>query len=137
MSEELAYPQPWRDEDNAPFLDGWRDGRLMLQRARAGGPLFFYPRPICPYTGSDDLIWVEVSGRGRIVSFSIVHRPNHAAFNAEAPILLAEIELDEGATMLARIVGCNAAEVRSGARIELASQGDGRPYPLPAFRLAA
>lgn len=136
MSEELAYPQPWRDEDNAPFLDGWCDGKLKLQRARAGGPLFFYPRPICPFTGSDDLIWVDVSGQGRIVSFSIVHRPNHPAFNAEAPIILAEVELDEGATLLARIVGCSAADVKSGARIALAPQGDGRRYPLPTFQLA-
>lgn len=137
MSTEIAYPQPHEDEDNAPFLAGWREGRLLLQRSRDGGPLFFYPRPICPYTGSSDLIWTEVTGRGRIVSFSLITRPNHPSFNEEVPIVLAEIALDEGASLLGRIIGADAASITSGARLELLPPGEGRRYPLPAFRLAA
>ena len=135
MSLELAYPQPYRDGDNAPFLDGWREGKLLLQRSRQGGPLFFYPRPLCPFTGSEDLVWVEVSGRGVIVSFSIIHRPNHPAFSEEVPIILAEVQIEEGATLLARIVGCNAGKVKSGMKIKLLSPEKARRYPLPTFEL--
>jgi uncharacterized OB-fold protein len=135
MSVELAYPQPFRDYDNATFLDGWHEGKLLLQRSRQGGPFFFYPRPLCPFTGSDDLVWVEVSGRGVIVSFSIIHRPNHPAFNEEVPIILAEVELEEGATLLARIVGCDATVVESGMRIKLLPPEKARRYPLPTFEL--
>jgi uncharacterized OB-fold protein len=135
MSIELAYPQPYRDGDNAPFLDGWHDGKLLLQRNRQGGPLFFYPRPVCPFTGSDDLVWVEASGRGVIVSFSIVHRPNHPAFNEEVPIILAEVQLEEGAGLLARIVGCDVDSVKSGMKIKLLSSENARRYPLPTFEL--
>lgn len=137
MSEQIAYPQPHEDEDNATFLAGWREGRLLLQRSREGGPLFFYPRPICPFTGSADLVWTEVSGRGRIVSFSIVHRPNHPSFNEEVPIILAEIMLDEGASLLGRVVGSDAGSIRTGAALELLPAEEGRRYPLPAFRLSA
>jgi uncharacterized OB-fold protein len=136
MTAEIAYPQPYEDEDNAPFLAGWREGRLLLQQSREGGPLFFYPRPICPYTGSADLIWTEVSGRGRIVSFSLVHRPNHPSFNEEVPIVLAEIALEEGASLLGRIVGADAAAIETGMSLELLPPEEGRRYPLPAFRLA-
>src|SRR5947207_531247 len=90
MSETVDYPKPHQDEDNRPFLEGWKEGRLMLQRSRSGGPFFFYPRPICPFTGSRDLIWVEASGQGEIVCFSLVMRPNHPAFLADVPIILAE-----------------------------------------------
>ncbi|MGX1787126.1 Zn-ribbon domain-containing OB-fold protein [Bosea sp. NPDC055332] len=136
MTAEIAYPQPYEDEDNAPFLAGWREGRLMLQQSRDGGPLFFYPRPICPYTGSADLIWREVSGRGRIVSFSLITRPNHPSFNAEVPIVLAEIALDEGASLLGRVVEVDAASIASDAKLELLSPDEARRYPLPAFRPA-
>ena len=27
MSAEIAYPQPYEDQDNAPFLTGWRGMR--------------------------------------------------------------------------------------------------------------
>jgi uncharacterized OB-fold protein len=136
MSAEIAYPQAQQDEDNAPFLAGWREGKLLLQRSREGGPLFFYPRPICPYTGSADLVWTEVSGRGRIVSFSLVTRPNHPSFNGEVPIVLAEIALDEGASLLGRIIGADASTIRTGEALELLPPEEARRYPLPAFRLA-
>ncbi|MDF2810082.1 MAG: hypothetical protein K0S56_1113 [Microvirga sp.] len=135
MSEKPDYPRPQEDEDNRPLLNGWREGRLMLQQSRSGGPFFFYPRPICPYTGSTDLIWAEASGRGRLVSFSVVMRPNHPSFNDEVPIVLAEIALDEGATLLARIITDDVDSVKSGAAVELLPMLDAARYPLPTFRL--
>jgi uncharacterized protein len=137
MSEKPDYPRPQEDEDNRPLLNGWYGGRLMLQQSRSGGPFFFYPRPICPYTGSNDLSWVEASGRGRLVSFSIVMRPNHPSFNDEVPIVLAEIALDEGATLLARIITDDVDSVKSGAAVELLPMPDAARYPLPTFRLVA
>jgi uncharacterized OB-fold protein len=137
MSETLDYPRPVEDEDNRPLLEAWREGRLMLQQSKSGGPVFFYPRPICPYTGSTDLVWKEASGRGRIVSFSIVMRPNHPAFNDEVPIILAEIALEEGANMLARVITSDANSVESGAAVELMPMPEAARYPLPTFRLAA
>jgi len=135
MSEAADYPRPRQDEDNRPFLEGWQQGRLMLQRARSGGPLFFYPRPICPFTGSRDLVWVEASGRGKIVSFSLVMRPNHPAFAAEVPIILAEIMLEEGASLLARVIEPDAGRVHSGAKVALLTMPEAARYAMPTFRL--
>jgi uncharacterized OB-fold protein len=137
MSESLDYPRPHLDEDNRPLLEGWREGRLMLQQSRSGGPSFFYPRPICPYTGSTDLVWKEASGRGHIVSFSIVMRPNHPSFNDEVPIILAEIALEEGASLLARVITNDANSIQSGGAVELVPMPEAARYPLPTFRLAA
>jgi uncharacterized OB-fold protein len=136
MNIRADQPQPRRDEDNAAFLSAWRDGKILLQRARGGGPAFFYPRPICPFTGSRDLVAVVASGRGRIVSFSIVHRPNHPSFNDEVPIVLAEILLEEQAALLARVVDCDPAAVRSGLAVEALPMPAAARYPLPTFRLA-
>jgi uncharacterized OB-fold protein len=137
MSKALDYPRPLEDEDNRPLLEAWRNGRLMLQQSQSGGPAFFYPRPICPYTGSTDLVWKEASGRGHIVSFSIVMRPNHPAFNDEVPIILAEIALEEGASLLARVITNDTSSVTSGSAVELMPMPEAARYPLPTFRLSA
>jgi len=128
------YPQPLEDEDNRPFLDGWRSGKLFLQQSREGGRLFFYPRPVCPYSGSTDLVWKQASGKGRVLSYSLVMRPNDPSFNDDVPIILAEIRLEEGATLLGRIVLADPLQVQSGIAVELLPPSDAARYPLPTFR---
>ena len=137
MNDPLDYPRPVEDDDNRPFLSGWREGKLMLQQSRTGGRPFFYPRPICPYTGSTDLVWKEASGRGHVISYSIVHRPNHPAFLQDVPIVLAEIMLEEGASLLARVTTDDPDGVKSGSAVELLPMPAAARYPLPTFRLLA
>jgi uncharacterized protein len=135
MSEPVDYPRPVEDADNEAFLEAWRQGALRLQHCRRCRRSIFYPRPVCPHCWSDDLEWQMASGAGEVVSFSRVYRPNHRAFDDEIPVVLAEIRLAEGATLLARILG-DPAQVRSKARIQLTrNDWRGRRLPLPAFRL--
>ncbi|MDF1608676.1 OB-fold domain-containing protein [Hoeflea sp. YIM 152468] len=136
MTQALNYPMPSEDADNRAFLTAWREeGKLLLQKAAPDGRPFFYPRPICPYTGSADLVSVPASGKGRIVSYALVLRPNHPAFNDDVPIILAEIELEEGASLLGRIICEEASSVASGLDVELLPPADAKRYPLPTFRL--
>lgn len=136
MSETRPpYPQPRKDVDNAAFIAAWQTGRVLLQRCQACGKTFFYPRPICPHCWSDKLSPHESTGRGTVVSFSRIYRPNDAAFDHEVPIVLAEVALAEGATMLARIVDCDPAAVRSGLEVEVSTDAAARGLPLPAFKL--
>lgn len=131
----LRYPQPVTDSDNRPLLEGWRRGELYLQHCRGCGKAVFYPRPLCPHCWSGDLEWRKASGRGTVVSYSRIHRPNHPAFNEEVPIVLAEIRLAEGAALLARIL---EGEVESGTEVVLmaSAEATGR-FPLPVFRPAS
>lgn len=136
MSETTpAYPQPREDTDNAAFLAGWRRGQLIIQRCGGCGTAFFYPRPLCPHCWSAELADAASAGRGTIVSYSVIERPNDPAFNSETPILLAEVRLSEGASLLARIVGCRREDVSSGLEVELPPADVAARYPLPVFRL--
>jgi hypothetical protein len=131
---DTRYPQPRQDADNAAFIAAWKAGRVLLQRCQECGRTFFYPRPICPQCWSDRLSAHESAGYGRIVAFSRIHRPNDPAFDAEVPIVLAEVALD-GATLLARIVDCDPEAVRSGLAVEVSREAAARGLPLPAFTL--
>ena len=132
-----ALPQPRETPDNAPMLAAWRqDGRLLLQRCGSCGKQIFYPRPICPHCQSTALAWEPASGTGTISSFSRIHRGLPPAFQAEAPIVLAEILLAEGATMIARVVTAEPEAIRGGQAVRLVSPARAAPYPLPTFEPA-
>ena len=130
------YPKPHADQINEPYLEAWAEGRLRLQACNGCGALIFYPRPLCPHCWSSDLDWIEHSGRSNVVSFSLVERPNHAAFFGETPIILAEVKLQDGPSMLARIICGDPAAVRTGLTLELLPAEEGKRYPLPTFRPA-
>lgn len=136
MSEAAPrYPLPHEDAINAPFLDAWRDGRLLLQRCGSCHRAFFYPRAMCPHCWSVDLHWFQASGRGHVVSWSHVWKPD-AAFASELPVVLVEVELEEGASMLSRVIGEDRVSVRSGALVQTVPPSEAATYPLPTFRLA-
>ena len=127
------YPTPRCDADNRPMVEGWQEGRLVLPKCRACGRVFFYPRPLCPHCWSDELEWHSASGRGKVVAFSLVRRPNHPAFD-ELPIVLAELVLDEGPSILARIVQVAPESVSIGMQVDLVPLPLARRFPLPTFR---
>ncbi|HYK13179.1 MAG TPA: OB-fold domain-containing protein [Burkholderiales bacterium] len=128
------YPEPTLTSTNAPLIEGWRGGELMLQHCNQCHEVIFFPRHLCPHCWSTDLEWKRSSGRGRIVSYSQVYSQVAAPFAAEAPTLLAEIALDDGGAMLARVITSDPAAIKSGMRVELLPMPEAARYPLPTFR---
>jgi uncharacterized OB-fold protein len=131
------YPVPRETATNAPMLRAWREGVLALQQCAACQVIFFYPRSVCPRCWSTALSWIRSDGHGRIVSFSQIHRGLPEAFAGEGPVTLAEIEVTEGATLLARVLSDHPAAVKTGSRVELVRLPDALRYPLPTFVMTA
>ena len=125
---ERAFPVP--DAVSAPFWEGVAEGVLRVQRCRECGRHVFYPRAVCPYCTASDLCWVDASGRGRIHSYTVVHRAP-PDYRDEVPYVVALVELDEGVRMMTRLVDVEPDRVRVDMPVELAIRGDPR---LPYFR---
>ena len=132
----FLYPEPTLTSTNAPLIEGWRRGELMLQHCLACHAVIFFPRHMCPQCWSSQIEWKRSSGRGRIVSYSHVYSQVAAPFPAEAPTILAEITLDDGGAMLARVISDEPAAIKSGMRVELLPMPEAARYPLPTFRPA-
>ena len=98
----MSRPIPRPDAETAPFWAGTAEGKLLIQRCPDCGTSRFYPRLVCPNCMSDRIEWTEASGRGRVYSFTVVHRPP-PAFKQEAPYVIAIIELEEGVRMMSRL----------------------------------
>jgi len=97
-------PVPKPTPETQPFWDGTAAGELRIQRCRVCRRHYFYPRPNCPHCGSGDVEWVTASGRATLYSYVINHRPA-PGFEAEAPYVIAVVELEEGVRMMTNIVG--------------------------------
>ncbi len=110
---------------------------LRLQKCRTCGVLQFFPRIACTGCLGGDLEWVQVSGKGKVHTFSLCRVPRNRAFMDEVPIYVAEVELDEGVRMITRIVGDNRDQVTLGAPVTVTFLDTEDPdIKLPVFELA-
>ena len=120
---------PIVDELSAPFWAAAAEGRLVMQRL-PDGTLQWPPRSRGVPGWDQPAEWIEVSGRGTVWSFSIVHRSSHAM--PPVPYVLVVVALEEGPFMFADLVGADPAEVRIGMPVQVTFEplGDGA---LPQF----
>lgn len=79
--------------ETAFFWTSGRDGKLRIQRCTACGRYQHPPFPRCTSCGSEDVAPAEVSGRGRVASYTVNHEPWYPGL--EVPFVYAAIELAE------------------------------------------
>lgn len=114
---ENGRPLPRRTPTSAPYLDAAREGRLHLQRCPRDG-FFFYPRTRCPVCLGDDWVWEDVSGRGRVHSYTVDRVGLDPAQRERLPLVVAIVELEEGPRLTTNIVGCEPGAVSIGMTVE-------------------
>ena len=115
----VARTLPVIDRDNEPFWTWGREGRLAIHRCANCDYFVHPPVPFCPRCESRDVAPQAVSGRGRVVTFTI----NHKAWVPKLPVpyvlALVAIEEQEDVRLACNIVDCAAREVRIGMEVEV------------------
>jgi len=127
---------PVPTEETAEFWAGCIKGELRLQRCAACNKYQFPPQSFCRHCSSGEVSWAAVSGRGEVLSYTIVHWSPNPAYAADAPYSLALIELDEGPCMLTNIVGCPPGEVSIGMQVAVVFEHCAANIMLPKFKPA-
>jgi uncharacterized OB-fold protein len=97
-----AAPRP--TPETAPYWEAANRGELRIQKCTSCQRPFFYPRLACPSCASTDVIWITASGRARLHTYLINHRPA-PGFEDDAPYAIAVVELEEGPRLMTNIVG--------------------------------
>lgn len=133
---DYAKPLPKPDPLTEPYWASVRRKAMEVQRCDDCGAHVFYPRGLCPHCGSRALRWTAVSGRGKIYAFTIVHRPTMSAFKADAPYIVALVELDEGCRLMTNIVNVSPdpQSVKIGMEVEVSYVEATAAITLPVFR---
>jgi uncharacterized OB-fold protein len=80
---------------------------------------------------------VRLSGRGTIYSFIVVHRPQHPAFQDDAPYNVAIVELEEGIRLHGNVIECRNESLAVGLPVEVTFDHVKDDVVLPKFRLRA
>lgn len=129
---ETFKPAPQPDAESAPYWQGANEGRFLFQRCTACGKAQFYPRSLCTHCRARELTWEESKGRGKVASFSVVHRAPVPAFKADSPYVLALIDMEEGFRFMCNVVHGDPQSVRIGNAVRIVYEtrpGSGQKIP--------
>jgi hypothetical protein len=110
------YAKPLPDPEHpatAPFWQGTRESRLLVQKCASCGYLRWPPGPACPECRSADAAWTEVRPSGTLVTYCVYRRAFSPAFAADVPYAVGYVELDDGPRMYGTIVS-ELDSLRSG-----------------------
>ena len=134
---EHAKPLPRITPDSEPFWHGLRERKLVLPYCVGCGKPHLPPGPVCPSCFSDHIAWRPASGRGRISTWTVVHKAWFPAFAADIPYNVVQVELEEGPRLTANIVGLPNDLLEVGLPVVIDFHDVSAEVTLPRFRPAA
>jgi uncharacterized protein len=135
-ADVMRKPVPQPDADTALFWQGLRQGKLLLQHCADCKHIQYYQQAICRACGSEKLAHRAASGRGKVHSFSVVHRAPGPAFKSDIPYAVLLVELDEGPRMISTYIGGSPEEVTFDMDVVLVCEEVSEHVTLPRFRRA-
>ena len=98
----------------AAFDQYLAEHRLMTAKCGKCGGVYAPPRAICPKCHSEEMEWAEASGRGRLAGFTVIYSgPTfmvEQGFDRKNPYVSGIVELEEGASISARITGLDVSK---------------------------
>jgi hypothetical protein len=118
------------------FWDGVNEGRLMILQCQQCHRYIHWPREVCRFCLSTNLAPAEMSGRGRVATYTIPLQPFDAFNRARVPYVLAVVELveQEHLHVVTNIVDCDQDDVRVGMDVEVVYREVAPGLTLPLFR---
>ncbi len=134
MSQPPARPAPIPDEMSAPFFQGAREGKLMLQHCAGCDAWSFPVRERCPHCFAAKLTWRQASGRGSLYTFTIMHQIMNPGFASAVPYNVAQIDLEEGVRMISNVVGIDNNALIPGMKLQAVFEEAGENVSIPKFR---
>jgi len=112
----------------AVYLNHLSRGELAYQYSPKVQRAVFYPRLVCPFTGSDELEWRISAGLGTVHATTVVHPA------AGEPYNVALIDCDEGFRLMSRVEDIPPDQVRIGLRVRFrVHRPGGDEPPMPVF----
>ena len=120
------------------YLQNIQDGQFKAYKCVDCGMVIAPPSGSCYGCGSSKMDWTEVSGKGKLVSFTVIHiAPDE--FAEEAPYFVAIVELAEGTRVSARLLGFDPLkpeDVKLGIDVKLDYEDGKSGKKYLAFRPA-
>lgn len=93
-------------------------GKLMAGKCQKCGKLHLPPRPLCDNCYGTQFEWVPVSGKGKLLTYTIIHvAPQN--FQDLAPYVIGIVELDDGLRIPGMIQSVSQEQLEIGMTLNL------------------
>jgi uncharacterized OB-fold protein len=136
VNSTSSKPVPKPTPETQPFWDGCEQGELRLQQCADCQHVQYPPRKLCSGCFGTNVSWHTASGRGKVLSWSIVVSPGALGFAEEVPFISVIIALEEGPTMLSVLRGCEAEQVTFDMTVEVVFEQRSESIFIPYFKPA-
>lgn len=137
----LPAPVPSADGLDAPYWEGTRLGKLVIQQCGDCGTWQWGPEWICHKCRSFDIRWIEVEGKGIIHSWERPWHPVHPALKDHGAYIALLVELPHAGNikMIGNLLGDPMQDVVIGAALEAVFEPHddaATPFTLVQWKLA-
>jgi uncharacterized OB-fold protein len=111
MSEQA----PFTIEQFYKYID---QGKLMGGKCKKCGAIHLPPRPLCDKCFSKEFEWVEISRKGKLLTYTIIHvAPSQ--FQSMAPYAVGIIQLEKGLKIPGMIRGIEHEKINIGMELTI------------------
>ena len=107
--------QPFTIEQFYAFLS---QNRLMSGKCKKCGKLHLPPRPICDNCYGQDFEWVETSGKGKLLTYTIIHIAP-PQFQSLAPYVVGIVQMENGLKLPGIISGVAEQQIKVGVNLKI------------------
>ena len=91
---DYKKPLPEIQPYSQAFWDGTRQHKLLIQHCNSCDTNIFYPRRDCPKCWSQDLGWIESSGKATVYTYSVHYFGPSKAYKGDPPHIVALVDMD-------------------------------------------
>jgi uncharacterized OB-fold protein len=141
MSEVPTRPVPVPDERSQPYWDAAARHELAVARCSVCHAYSIPPDVVCQHCHSTtpDFVYVPVSGRGVVRSWTVMHQSFVPGFEQLIPFVLVDVELEEQADLrtIGRLLDGPDAPLAIGAPVTVAFEDLAPGVSVPAFELTS
>ena len=137
MSAEENRPTKMIGDPEGAAVEFYRRaaaGTLSIQHCASCARAQHPPRYRCPACGSNEFRWPVSSGRGRVFSWVLTHRPMDPAWAADGlPYVSVVVEMEEGVRVVGGLRGMDPADLRLDLPVVLEVEPAGEEFAFFYF----
>lgn len=128
MDKHPKFHSPY----DAPMWESISREQMQLQ-CDEGGTFYYPPGPACPESLSMQTTWKPVSGRARILAWTVFHRKYLPEY--PPPTLVVAVQLEEGPIMVSNMAYAERDRLRIDAPARMIYVDHANGYKIPSFTL--
>ena len=103
-------------------------GKLMAGKCMHCGKIHLPPRPLCDRCFHQEFSWLEIAGKGKLVTYTIIHVAPEQ-FQAMAPYAVGIVQLENGLKLPGMIASTTQLRIGMELTIDFTTCTATQPWP--------